>query len=313
MGLFEQIKALRIGPEKYEFKNDDDVTGHRLIVRAPGEDLSDDEFEIERDALLNILHGLLKDDVEFIFNNTIADLVENENHIEAVFKDGSKNQYDFIFGCDGIHSAVRKLWFGEEREFVHFLGQYFSIAVIDKLLVPNGTYQMYSEPDKGASLYAHSNKTDVIFIFRTEKEIEYDFQNQQKIKEIVSLQMDGMKWRIKELKQELMNSDSFYFDKFCQVKMTSWTKERVALVGDAGYCASPAAGMGGSLAIIGATALADSFEKYPNNYKAAFEYYNTGLKPFIEEVQAAAVETLNKLLPNTEEQVKTMWKNGIEF
>ncbi len=47
----------------------------------------------------------------------------------------------------------------------------------------------------------------------------------------------------------------------CQIKMPSWTKGRVALVGDAAYCTSPAAGMGGSLAIDGAAALADAFKR----------------------------------------------------
>ena len=95
--------------------------------------------------------------------------------------------------------------------------------------------------------------------------------------------------------------------------MPSWTKGRVALVGDAGYCASPAAGMGGSLAIIGAAALAAAFELHPNDYTAAFETYNNDLRPFIKEVQAAAVQTLDKLLPSNEEEVKAMWEKGISF
>ncbi|MFF2019929.1 FAD-dependent oxidoreductase [Paenibacillus sp. NPDC058177] len=51
--------------------------------------------------------------------------------------------------------------------------------------------------------------------------------------------------------------------------MPSWTKGRVALVGDAGYCASPAAGMGGPLAIDGAAALADAFQKNHGNFELA--------------------------------------------
>jgi len=95
--------------------------------------------------------------------------------------------------------------------------------------------------------------------------------------------------------------------------MPSWTKGRVALVGDAGYCASPAAGMGGSLAIVGATALADAFEKQKGNFELAFEAYNKDLRPFIDEVQAGAVETLDKLLPRTEEEVRWRNKNGLEL
>jgi 2-polyprenyl-6-methoxyphenol hydroxylase-like FAD-dependent oxidoreductase len=63
----------------------------------------------------------------------------------------------------------------------------------------------------------------------------------------------------------------------------------VALVGDAGYCASPAAGIGGSLAIVGATALADAFQKHPGNFEAAFQGYNESLRPFVENVQAQAI------------------------
>jgi len=313
MGLFEEIKKLRVGPEKYEFKNTDDRTGHSLILKQPGEELPDDEFEIERDSLLKMMYEQIKTDVKMKFSNSIIALDESQHAIEASFKDGSKDQYAYVFGCDGIHSAVRKIWFGQESEYAHFLGAYFSIAVVNKLLVENGTYQMYAEPNKGASLYAHNNKTDVIFTFRTEKEIAYDFRNQEQLQEIVSQQMQGMGWRTPELQKELMDSASFYFDKFCQIKMPSWTKGRVALVGDAGYCASPAAGMGGSLAIIGAAALADAFLAHQNDYLLVFATYNKGLRPFIEELQAVAVHTLDKLIPANEQEVQTMWENGVSF
>lgn len=313
MGLFEEIKKQRIGPEKWEFKNANDETGCSLILKQPGEELPDDEFEIERDSLLSMMYEQIKTNVEIRFNNSIGALYETQDNIEVSFKDGSTNQYNYVFGCDGIHSAVRKIWFGNESEYAHYLGQYFSIAVVDKLLVENGTYQMYAEPNKGAALYAHNNKTDVIFTFRSENEIAYDFRNQKEIKEIVSNQMESMGWRSAELQSELLNSTAFYFDKFCQIKMPSWTKGRVALVGDAGYCASPAAGMGGSLAIIGATALADAFSQCDDDYQQAFDTYNKNLRSFIEEVQADAVQNLDKLLPRIEEEVKTMWKDGISF
>lgn len=313
MGLFEQIKAQRIGPEKWEFKNAADETGYSLMIKKPGEEFPDDEFEIERDTLLEMLHQLIKDDVELIFNNSVAALTETADHMEVTFKDGSQGKYSFVFGCDGVHSTVRKIWFGHEADYMHFLGQYFSITVVDKLLVENGTYQMYSVANKGAALYAHNNKTDVIFTFRPDQEIDYDFRDPEQLKAIVSNQMKGMGWRAAELEGELLKSSSFYFDKFCQVKMPSWTKGRVALVGDAAYCASPAAGMGGSLAIIGATALADAFANHLQNYLKAFEAYHTQLSPFIEEIQALAVQTLDKLLPSTELEALEIWKNGISL
>jgi 2-polyprenyl-6-methoxyphenol hydroxylase-like FAD-dependent oxidoreductase len=313
MGLFEKIKANRLSLEKWEFKNADDITERIMLLRQSGEQLPDDEFEIERDTLLNMLFDTVKNDVEFIFGNSIIALNETKDDIEVTYKDGLHRTYDFVFGCDGIHSIVRKIWFGNETEYSHFLGQYFSIAIVNKSLIAESTIQLYGEPNKGIMLNAYNNKTDIVFTFRPEQEITYDFRNQEQLKQIVFEQMKGMSWRASELKEELLNSKSFYFDKFCQIKMSSWTKGRIALVGDAGYCASPAAGMGGSLAIIGATALADALEKHEGNYKLAFQDYNKELRPFIEEVQEGAVNMLEILLPRTEEDIRKRYAEGFGF
>ncbi|WP_294203672.1 FAD-dependent monooxygenase [uncultured Chryseobacterium sp.] len=309
MGLPEKLKAHRIRPEKWEFKNTDDVSEHTIFLGAPPEN----EFEIEREVLLRMLFDLVKDSVNFIFNNTIVALDENGDGIKVRFRDSSEHQFQLVFGCDGVHSAVRKIWFGEESRYARLLGPFFCIAIADRLLIEEGAYQWYAEPDKSLSMYAYRNKTDIIFIFRPQKEILYDFRNREQMKEIVNAQMQGIGWRAAELKEELLNSGSFYFDRFCQIKMSSWTKGRVALVGDAGYCASPAAGMGGSLAIIGAAALADAFEENYNDYKQAFRTYDRRLRPFIEEVQAAAALMLEKLLPATQEEIDLRNRKGFDF
>jgi len=311
MGLYEQVKANRLGLEKWEFKDANDITQHTVLLKQPGEELPDNEFEIERDVLLQMLFDLVKNDVSFIFSNSIRSLQEQEEKVEVEFSDGSRRRFAMVFGCDGIHSVVRKNWFGEENKYVHFLGQYFSIAIVNRLLISENTLQLYAEPNKGIMLNAYRGKTDIVFSFRPGHEIDYDFRNQEQHQKIIAAQFEGMGWRSSELQKELFNASSFYFDKFCQVKMQSWTKGRVALVGDAGYCASPAAGMGGSLAIIGATALADAFEKYPGDIGAAFWEYNKVLHPFIDQVQSDAVDMLEKLLPRTQEEINLRNLHGL--
>nr|WP_068888650.1 FAD-dependent monooxygenase [Pedobacter panaciterrae] len=313
MGLFEQIKANRLNLQLSEFKNADDVTESARVLRQPGEEMPDYEFEIEQDTLLNMLFDTVKNDVEFIFNNSIIALNETKDNIEVTFKDGSKDTYDLVLGCDGIHSAVREIWFGGEKKYSHFLGQYFYITIVNKLLIKQNTLQMYGVPDKGVMLNAYNNKTDIVFSFRSEKEIDYNYRDKDQQRKIILEQFDGHGWRTAELLQEVQHSKTFYFDKFCQIKMPSWTKGRVALVGDAGYCASPGAGMGGSLAIIGATALADALAKHNGNYELAFNDYNKELRPFIEEVQEEAVRMLEYLLPRTEEAIRKRNKEGFGF
>ncbi len=227
IGLFEQVQANRLKMEGIEFKNADDVTEGALRQQADTA-RADDDWEIERDTLLDIVFGSVKDDVVFAFNNSIAALDETANDINVSFKDGSKRSFALVFGCDGNHSLVRKLQFGEEAKYTHFLGQYFSITIVDKLLIKENTTQMYNVPGKAVMLNAYNNKTDIILCFSSEKEIPYDYRDEEQQRKIISEQFTGQGWRTPELLEEVSKSKAFYFDKINQIKMPSWTKGRVA-------------------------------------------------------------------------------------
>ena len=304
MGIFQLIEQNRLAPKMMEFKNADDLTVG-FFQEENGEHIHHDEYEIERDVLLAILFDIVKNDVEFIFSDSITALEETEDKVHATFKNSPQRSFDLVFGCDGIHSAVRRIWFGHEAEYVYFLEQYFSITIVNKLLINDDTAQMYNVPDKAVMLNAYNNKTDIVLCFRSEEEIPYDYRDEEQQRKIILEQFAGAGWRTAELLEEVMRSKTFYFDKLCQVKMPSWTKGRVALVGDAGYCASPAAGRGGSLAIDGAAALADAFQKHNGNFELAFQAYNNDFRPFIEEIQAEAIHVgLEMLVPRTEEAIQ---------
>ncbi len=79
----------------------------------------------------------------------------------------------------------------------------------------------------------------------------------------------------------------------------------MALVEDAGYCPSPAAGMGGSAAILGSAALAEALHKHHGDLRAAFQEYDESLRPTIEGIQANAVEFgLEMFMPRSEEAIQ---------
>lgn len=305
MGLYDDIKANRLDLQRWEFKNADDVTEGAMEIRKEGEPQPDDEFEIERDRLLSMLFDIVKNDVELVFSTTITAMEETRSEVSCTLSNGTERSFDLVFGCDGIHSAVRKIWFGHETEYTHFLEQYFSITIVDKSLIAPNTAQMFNVPGKAVMLNAYKDKTDIVLCFVSEKEIPYDYRDERQQRRLIQEQFEGEGWRTAELLGEVMRAESFYFDKLCQIRMPSWTKGRVALVGDAGYCASPAAGRGGSLAIDGAAALADAMQKNPEDFASAFVDYNKSFRPFIEEVQAEAVRTgLEMLVPRTEDAIR---------
>jgi 2-polyprenyl-6-methoxyphenol hydroxylase-like FAD-dependent oxidoreductase len=308
MGIYEQLKAYRLKLEAWEFKDTDDTTTGSMPLSNQHDSASDDEIkevEIERDILCSILLGAIKHKVEFIFNNSIAALSELEDAIHVTFKDNSRRTFDLVFGCDGLHSGVRRLWFGHESEYAHFLNYYFSLTIVDKLLIAQGTAQVYNVPGKMIMLNAYNKNTDIAFGFFSEEEIPYDYRDTEQQREITINKFASQGWRTSELLEEVKHAKISYFDKFCQIKMPSWNKGRVALVGDAAYCASPAAGIGASLAIIGAEAVATALEKHQGNFEMAFREYNQKLRPFIEEVQANALVMLSEfLIPKTEEGIR---------
>ncbi|MDN5286632.1 MAG: FAD-binding monooxygenase [Mucilaginibacter sp.] len=304
MGIYEQLKSNALSLELIEFKNAEDETENSILVIDEKEENSTDEIEIERDKFVRILLDALNNEVEFIFNDSITALNETKDTIQVTFKSGPVRDFDLVIGCDGIHSVVRKIWFGHETEYSHFLGAYSSIIILNKVLIKQNTMQMYNVPNKAIMLNAYNNKTDIIFCFNSEKEITYDYRDIAQQRKIILEKFTGQSWRAAELLEELQHSKNFYFDKFCQIKMPSWTKGRVALVGDAAYCASPAAGMGASLAVSGAGALADALQKHNGDFKLAFQDYNNNLRPFIEEVQAQAeLDLKENFIPRTEEAI----------
>lgn len=88
--------------------------------------------------------------------------------------------------------------------------------------------------------------------------------------------------------ETIFTAPDFYFGVMSQILMPHWTRGRVALVGDAGYCPSPFTGQGTSLAIVGAYILASELGRHRDDHEAAFAAYEERMRPFVEKNQAIA-------------------------
>lgn len=311
MGILDEMRSNRLHLKVIEFK---DAADHTIKAFDASSEDGGEEIEMERDKFINMMLGRLTGKVNFKFSDRITAFNENEKEVVVTFEKGAPENFDLVLGCDGIHSTVRRLRFGPESEYAHFLQQYFSITIVNKLLIKEGTMQMYNLPGKSYMLNAYNNKTDIVFCFFSENEIAYDYRNLAQQRDIIEKQFVGGGWRTPEMLEEMNNSGNFYFDKFCQIKMPSWSKGRVALVGDAAFCASPASGMGASLAMLGATVLADALQQHGDNFELAFRDYYNNYHPYIKEVQERAVRTgLETLIPRTAEAIQQRNERATPF
>lgn len=77
------------------------------------------------------------------------------------------------------------------------------------------------------------------------------------------------------------DAEDFYLDSNSQIRMETWTRGRVTLVGDAGYSPGPAVGGGTSLAAVGAYVLAHHLADGNRDHDAAFAAYEADKRELV--------------------------------
>ena len=300
MGILEKIREKKFVHTDV-IVNAGNETLVNFEINAQAEYLGD--IEIHRDDLVDILYGNLPvNEIEFLFNNSIRQISMHNDKVDVSFESGESRVFDFVFGADGTHSAVRKLVFGPEAQYSKFFGAYFAFARATNIKPdrPNSGV-MYREPGKLAMIYPVRNGANAGLVFRSSK-LNYDYKDHEQHKQILKDNFKDGLWRIPEILPALLDSRELYFDEVCQIHMPAWTKGRVALVGDAAHTTSFPTGMGTSLAMQGATLLAKELVAN-DDYSTAFARYNEVYRPYVESVQARIVRGLNWLVPETEEGI----------
>lgn len=302
MGMYEAVKAKALPPREFQFKDADDETlgGFPAHGGPDGEDGA--RLEIHRDDLLDILFAGIDGKVELLFGRSIKQIEEGPDVVTVTLDDGTRRDFTLVFGCDGNRSNTRRLLFGDEKSFSHFMGGYAYLRVVPVTgLLPANTTQVYSVAGRTAMLNGYDDRTDIILAFRTKGEIDYDYRDRAQQRRMVHDHFDGLGWKIPAMLEHVNDGDDFYFDRINQIRMPQWSKGRVALVGDAGYCVSPVAGMGGSMALIGAGRLAHAMEAHGGDHVAAFREYHDNLRGFVDDVQARAErEGMPDMFPSDE-------------
>jgi 2-polyprenyl-6-methoxyphenol hydroxylase-like FAD-dependent oxidoreductase len=303
MGILQEIKA-------HEFIHTDEVVNAKdetlttFSINAMEEYMGD--IEIHRSDLVEIIFEIVpKDEVEFLFGNSIKTLAQHEDHVEVSFENGADRSFDFVFGADGTHSIVRKLVFGGEENFKKFFGVYFAFAKADHIETGRlgNAGIVYRELGKQAVIYNFKDGANAILMFRAPK-LDWNYRNDEQQKQILKEYFgNNTNWKIPEILDTMLHSDNLYFDEASQIHMPTWTNGRVALVGDAAHAPSFFTGMGTSLALQGAKLLAKELSAN-DDYKTAFEKYNETFKPFAESIQSRITRGLKVQLPETEEELQ---------
>lgn len=267
MGLWDTICAHQTGGTDTPIVDRD---GRRITV-MPGE-FSGGDVEIRRGDLGRILYEHSADLCTYVLGDSITSLTPTPAGVDVTFERAEPQTFGLVIGADGIHSNVRRLAFGPEKDYVRHLGYYYALADMDV----DGPAGMYNEPGRMASI--GGSKAQVMFVFASDP-VDYDRYDEAQQKRIVASAYANGDWRFPELVAALPDARNVYLDAISQVRIDTYHRGRVALLGDAGY-GNTLAGFGSGLAIVGAYVLAGELAAAHGDHRRAFARYQEVFHPY---------------------------------
>ncbi|MEU3315363.1 FAD-dependent monooxygenase [Streptomyces sp. NPDC006662] len=243
------------------------------------------DAEIMRGDLTRILYDLTKGKADYRFGDSIAELEQGPDGVRVTFESGRTESFDLVVGADGLHSRTRALAFGPEERFVRDLGYHVSIFSVPNHLGLDRAELTYVGPGRTALAYttARDSGAKAMFLWSSRPQ-DYGVRETAEQQRLLAEAYRGQGWEVPRFLEALPAAPDFYFDSLSQVHMDSWSAGRVALVGDAAYCASPASGQGTSLAMVGAYVLAGELAASGGSPEG-FAAYEQAVRPFADANQ----------------------------
>lgn len=264
------------------------------------------EYEIMRGDLVNLLY---EESIEvakagekaggggglrYKFGTSATELKQDNDGVDVVFSDGSSDRYDLVVGCDGQGSRTRRMAWGDELGDDVFKSLGTSIAFFSIPRKEGGegredVGKIFQMPGQRIICTRTNNRPFTQVIVGTMNVTEELGASAKKSvdeqKAAWKKLYDDCTWQHDRLLKGLEDCDDFYMANVVQLKMDRWSKGRVVLVGDAGYCPSPLTGQGSTGALIGSYILAGELTKNGDNIAAALESYNKIMRPYVDEMQ----------------------------
>ncbi|MFI5776139.1 FAD-dependent monooxygenase [Nocardia sp. NPDC051570] len=285
----------------------------RLRARMPAEMFGGEGFVADIEITRGDLNQVLLDEIaalpadsgtlDYRYGEWVEELDQGAEAVKVRFASGATAVFDLVIGADGLNSALRERVFGPRERFTEYLGAYitfFTIPTPPGTTLETGWVGVYPVPGSVVALRPDMDPATSMAIISTripvDDRLRGDVAAQQRL---IRDRLTGHGWVIPAILDAMPEAPDFYFDEVTRVRMPSWSRGRVALLGDAAYCGSPMTGMGTALALIGAYLLAGEIAAAPADFARAFGRYEEQLRPLVTEVQKGTEGSVRMRHPET--------------
>lgn len=282
MGIREAIRARQVDERGWVLVDRRNRSMGRMPAEAFGGEGIIAEIEIARGDLAEVLRDATEGYADYRYGDRVTTLTQDARGVDVTFASGSKERYDLVLGADGVHSGIRGLAFGPDDDYVRYLGLYAAYFTATDPGDLDNWYLMYNEPGIVAGLRPERGGTAKAHLGFREPLARYERLTRDEERRVITERLAGAGWKVPELLAQMPAAPDFFFDSLNQVHVKRWWRGRVALVGDAGYCGSPLAGLGTSMSLVGAYVLAGELAA-AGDPERAFASYQRIMSDYVAE------------------------------
>ncbi|MEU1289826.1 FAD-dependent monooxygenase [Kitasatospora sp. NPDC005856] len=299
MGLLEQVRARRTGLRGMSVVDADGRELRRSTEwTATGGPIDGPDVEILRDELAELIAGAERSGpaagpgVEYRFGDAIDTLVQHAEGVEVRFRGGTERSFDLVVGADGLHSNTRRLVFGPEADYLHPIGTYVAGWSAPNHLGLDRWEIAHRDGDDPnwfcMAMTVRDNSELRVFVGFHSDEPLADMlpRDPARQRQLVAERSAHARWELPRFLKAMGETDAFHYDVIAQIRMDRWSEDRVVLLGDAGYCCSPATGQGTSVALTAAYVLAGELHAADGDHRTAYPAYERRLRDHVAANQA---------------------------
>lgn len=254
-----------------------------------------------RPDLERVLREALPPEVDRRFGTGPVDVADTGDGVRVTLADGEVVDADVLVGADGIHSAVRRLVFGEESRFLRYLGFHTAAFLFDAPEIhaaTRGRFCLTDTTGRQMGFYGLRDGRVAVYAVHRTSDPRLPDDIPAELRRIYG----SLDWVVPDALDRCPPGEDIYYDQLAQVELPSWSKGRVVLLGDACYAVSLLAGQGASLAVAGAYVLAEQLRRAPS-VAEAFAGYERLWRPVAEEKQRAGRAGARWFLPESRFQL----------
>ncbi len=296
MNLIPELSRRQSIVDHFIFKDRHGRTTARLALEDLRRSFHGKIIQIMRPNLEQVLYEAVCDTVEIRFGTTIQRIEQSPDDALVFLSDGTAEHFALVVGADGIHSHVRRLVFGEERQFDVYLGYYFATFPVPNLDHFEEGAIIYLEPNRQATIYPdHHGGFAALLTYRAQDAGSIAATQR---KAMLEAHYQGASWVIPQVIDSITDATPVYLNSVTQIRMPRWSDGWVVLIGDAAHCLTLISGQGASTAMGGAYILAEELSK-TDDHRAALAAYERRVRPFVEDKQRKAQRFARTFVPRS--------------